>query len=46
MELSIFAQMIDKVGPKQSDVTFTESDQKDKKDYSVLNNLGVSTTVL
>ena len=38
--------MIDKVDPKQGDVTYTETDRKDKKDKSVLNRLGVSTTAL
>ena len=42
MKLSIFVLMIDKVGPKQGDVTYIEF----WKDNSVLNNIGVSTTAL
>ena len=37
--------MIDKVGPKILNVTFTESDKKDIKD-SIVNSLIVSTTAL
>ena len=47
MELSIFAQMTDKVGPKQWDETYTEeAARSEKKDYSVPNSLGMSTTAL
>ena len=38
--------LTEKVGPKQNQGTFTESDRKDKRDFSVLNSLGVRPTAL